>query len=108
MFQRLSTFSQLVSIRHGSTALGGSPASRMTPNCRFCRSRAVLLSLAVSLVLLACSTVQTTKPGFIGIDRAQRMSSLVTAEQMEAGANAAYADVLTQARREGQLNASLK
>ena len=105
MFQRLSTFSQLISIRRSSTALGSSPASRLTPNCRFRGGRVVPLSLAVSLVLIACSTVQTTKPGFIGIDRAQRMSSLVTAEQMEAGANAAYADVLTQARREGQLNA---
>lgn len=105
MLQRLSTFSQLISIRRSSTALGSSPASRLTPSCRFRGGRVVPLSLAVSLVLIACSTVQTTKPGFIGIDRAQRMSSLVTAEQMEAGANAAYADVLTQARREGQLNA---
>ncbi len=105
MFQRLSAFSQLISIRRSSTVLGGSHASRMTSDFGFRRGRVVLLSLAGSLVLLACSTVQTTKPGFIGIDRAQRMSSLVTAEQMEAGANAAYADVLTQAKREGQLNA---
>ncbi len=60
--------------------------------------------LAFSLVSAACSTVQTTGPGFIGIDRGQKMSSLVPAEQMEAGAVTAYANVLAQAKSSGQLN----
>ncbi len=76
--------------------------------CRSALSRWRLLqrSLTVMVVVLltGCVSVQTTKPGAIGIDRTQRMSSLVSAEELEKGAVAAYAQVLGQAKKEGALN----
>ena len=102
-------FSQSILRGHGSPGVIGSLASRMArQQFGFHRVLGALLLVAFSLVTGACSTVQTTKPGFIGIDRDQKMSGLVSSEQMTAGANAAYADVLTKAKRDGQLNAKPK
>jgi len=64
--------------------------------------RIVIFSTIVLLV--ACTTVQTTKPGAIGIDRKQRMSTLVSAAEMQQGANEAYAQVLSGERQKGALN----
>lgn len=52
--------------------------------------------------LMACATVQTTTPGVVGIERKQRM--LVSEEDVEKGAQAAYAGEVRQARAEGKLN----
>jgi predicted Zn-dependent protease len=56
-----------------------------------------LLCLAV-----ACTTVQTTEPGAVGIDRKQRM--LVSNEDVAAGAEQAYAQELQKASQTGKLN----
>lgn len=50
----------------------------------------------------ACTTVQTTEPGAVGIDRKQRM--LVSDEEVAAGAEQAYAQELKTAREADKLN----
>ena len=64
-----------------------------------------LLALGAAALLIACSQVQTTKPGVIGVDREQTMSSLVSSEELERGAAAAYAQVLAAEQEKGNLNA---
>lgn len=54
--------------------------------------------------VVACTTVQTTQPGAIGIDRKQRMSTLVSAAEMQQGANEAYAQVMAGEKQKGNLN----
>jgi predicted Zn-dependent protease len=61
------------------------------------KSAAALLCLAA-----ACTTVQTTDPGAVGIYRKQRM--LVSNEDVATGAEQAYAQELQKARQTGQLN----
>jgi predicted Zn-dependent protease len=61
--------------------------------------------LAVALLCVgasSCTTVQTTAPGAVGIDRKQRM--LVSNEEVAAGAEQAYAQELQKARTTGNLN----
>jgi predicted Zn-dependent protease len=61
-------------------------------------------AVAVGLLCLAaaCTTVQTTEPGAVGIDRKQRM--LVSNEDVAAGAEQAYAQELQKASATGKLN----
>jgi predicted Zn-dependent protease len=66
-------------------------------------TKPLLAALAASLILLAgCATVQTTNPGAVGVDRKQQM--LVSEEEVEKGAQQAYAQELTKARSSGKLN----
>lgn len=65
-------------------------------------------ALAGAMALAACSTVQTTEGGTIGVDRTQRMSPLVSEAQLAQGAKAAYAEILTKEKSEGDLNADPK
>ena len=64
--------------------------------------RAGLLVLAAALV--ACKTVHTTQGGVVGVDRTQSMSALVSARQLEQGAQTAYRQELTKASQKGLLN----
>jgi predicted Zn-dependent protease len=65
-----------------------------------------MLATAVGVGLLAgCTTVETTAGGAIGIDRKQRMSALVSEEELQAGAIKAYAEVVTKEKAKGDLNA---
>lgn len=52
----------------------------------------------------ACSTVKTTEPGTVGIDRTQYMSPLVSERQLEQGSLQAYTQVIGEARSKGALN----
>ncbi|NND89901.1 MAG: M48 family metallopeptidase [Granulosicoccus sp.] len=63
-----------------------------------------IATIASSLLLTACVSVQTTQPGAIGVDRKQSMSPLVSEEQLEQGAATAYAQVLGEASKAGKLN----
>lgn len=64
-----------------------------------------LFSVVVTSALLSsCVSVQTTQSGAIGLDRTQRMSPLVSADQLNEGAVAAYAQVIGEAQKEGNLN----
>lgn len=55
-------------------------------------------------VLVACTTVQTTSEGAIGLNRKQRMSPLVSEAQLDESAKAAYAEVLQGAKQKDALN----
>ncbi|HWA38611.1 MAG TPA: M48 family metallopeptidase [Burkholderiales bacterium] len=53
-------------------------------------------------VLAACQSVETTQPGVVGVDRDQRM--MVSAQDMEAGAVKAYAQMMGEAKKKGLLD----
>jgi predicted Zn-dependent protease len=59
--------------------------------------------VAFTLLAAACQTVQTTKPGAIGVDRKQHM--LVSEAEVEKGAQLAYQQELDKARKQSALNA---
>ena len=63
-----------------------------------------LASVALAATLAACSTVESTKPGAIGLDRTQRFSSFVSEAEMEQGAANAYSQVLAESRKKNALN----
>ncbi len=60
---------------------------------------------ALALGLAACQSVKTTAGGAIGVDRQQRMSSLVSESSLREGAAKAYSDTLGKERQKGALNA---
>jgi predicted Zn-dependent protease len=61
------------------------------------------LSVAVSAGLLwGCQSVDTTQPGTVGVDRDQRM--MVSAEEVDAGAKKAYAQMMGEAQKKGALD----
>ena len=66
------------------------------------RSISTLASL-LALALCGCATVQTTRPGAVGIERKQTM--LVSEESVEQGAEKAYLGEVEQAKASGKLNA---
>lgn len=66
--------------------------------------RRLLATVILGSVIAACSTVQTTAPGTVGVDRKQRFSPLVSEKQLEEGSKQAYAEVIGKAKSEGKLN----
>jgi len=65
--------------------------------------RAFFAALAATAVLgTGCQSVDTTKSGIVGVDRQQRM--MVSAEQINAGAEKAYAEMMAEAKAKGLLN----
>jgi predicted Zn-dependent protease len=65
--------------------------------------KSLLVAPAAALIfLMGCSTVQTTNPGTVGVDRKQQM--LVSEEDVEKGAAQAYAQEVKKAKRAGTLN----
>ncbi|MGE0311236.1 MAG: M48 family metallopeptidase [Lautropia sp.] len=62
-------------------------------------------AVGLAAAMAACSSVQTTQPGAIGITRTQQMSPLVSASELERGAVQAYAQIVATERKEGDLNA---
>ncbi len=63
-----------------------------------------VVTLAMVSLLVGCVSVQTTKPGTIGLDRKQSMSPLISSSDLEQGAVTAYAQVVGDAQKEGALN----
>jgi predicted Zn-dependent protease len=63
----------------------------------------IFLALALA-ALCGCQTVQTTQSGVVGVDRKQKMSSLVSAAHMDRSAAEAYAQVLADAKKKNQLD----
>jgi predicted Zn-dependent protease len=65
--------------------------------------RTVIIACAAAVALAAaCQTVETTKPGAVGVDREQRMA--VSAEEVNAGAIKAYAAMMAEAKKKGVLD----
>ena len=63
-----------------------------------------LLALVALVALAGCQTVRTTEGGIVGVDRPQRMSTLVSTEKFNRDAAGAYKKVLEEASKKGQLN----
>lgn len=68
------------------------------------RSARIALVAGCAALVLACTSVQTTRGGVVGVDRTQRMSPLVSEADLQAGAVKAYAQVVSEARKKGELN----
>src|SRR3954451_5709748 len=65
--------------------------------------RTPLLALAVAAALAGgCETVDTTKAGAVGVERHQRMA--VSSEEVNAGAEKAYAQMMAEAQKKGALD----
>lgn len=60
--------------------------------------------LAVSLLAAGCQSVQTTGTGAIGVDRTQRMSTMISEADLERQAALAYREELGKVRQKGALN----
>ena len=81
------------------------PAKRIASAPRIRRMRLVhYVVISCSALVVACSSVQTTDSGVIGIEREQRMSSLVSEAELEQGAVQAYTQILSEANTNGVLN----
>lgn len=72
--------------------------ARAAPAC----SAAVL---AAAVLLGGCQSVKTTSAGAVGIERAQRMSPLVSEADLRKQADLSYREVLTDEGKQGKLNA---
>jgi predicted Zn-dependent protease len=65
--------------------------------------RTLLLPAALAAALAAgCQTVDTTQAGAVGVDRHQQMA--VSAQEVEAGAKKAYAQMMAEAQKKGALD----
>src|SRR4051812_47628397 len=60
------------------------------------------LVIALSALLVACETVQTTQPGAVGVDRTQRF--MVSSEEVNQAAAKEYQKVLAEAQAKGTLD----
>jgi len=63
-----------------------------------------IAAAAALSALAACETVQTTDAGAVGVTRQQRVSSLVTAKEVEAAADKQYDEMMAVAQQKGLLN----
>ena len=66
--------------------------------------RIAILGVAALMGLTACQSVSTTSTGTVGVARQQRMSVLVSEEELRAGATKAYAQEIGKERTRGALN----
>jgi predicted Zn-dependent protease len=62
----------------------------------------LLLAAVTLLAVGSCQTVQTTSPGTVGVDRKQTM--LLSSDEVNRGAQAAYSQAITETSRKGALN----
>ncbi len=69
---------------------------------RVIHRRLAWLALVMSLTIVGCQTVQTTRGGTVGVDREQRM--IVSSQQVDAAAREQYAAVLKTSAEKGRLN----
>ncbi len=61
-----------------------------------------ILPVALLVSLAGCQSVNTTQPGAVGVERRQNM--LVSSDTVNRSAEKAYAQVLAEAQKKGQLN----
>jgi predicted Zn-dependent protease len=63
---------------------------------------------SIALIGLAgCKSVQTTQAGTVGVDRSQRMSSMVSEAQLRQGAAQAYREILDKESAKGNVNSDV-
>ena len=66
------------------------------------RPFATLLAGAFAALLAGCQSVETTKPGVVGVDRQQRMA--VSSEEVDASAEKQYAQMMAEAKQKNALD----
>lgn len=66
--------------------------------------RRAISGAMVVLVLAACTSVQTTAPGTVGVDRKQRFSTLISEAQLEQGSRQAYSKIIGESETAKTLN----
>jgi predicted Zn-dependent protease len=66
--------------------------------------RLALVTALGSVFMVGCQSVKTTSGGTVGVDRTQRMSPLISEQQLQAGAATSYAQVLQTEQGKGHLN----
>jgi predicted Zn-dependent protease len=80
-------------------------------NRQFNRQNAKWVALALCLLvfvgLSGCKSVKTTEAGTVGVDRSQRMSSMVSESQLRQGASQAYREVLDKEAAKGNVNSDV-
>ena len=59
---------------------------------------------AALTLLAACETVQTTEAGAVGVTREQRVTTMVSQQEIEQQASKEYAQLLAEAQKKGLLN----
>ena len=62
------------------------------------------VTVAALMLLAACETVQTTDAGAVGVTREQRVTTLVSSQEIEQQASKEYAQLLAEAQKKGLLN----
>jgi predicted Zn-dependent protease len=62
----------------------------------------LITGVTATALLCGCQTVETTKGGTVGVDREQQMA--VSAEEVNAGALKAYAQMMAEAKKKGILD----
>ena len=62
----------------------------------------MIVTAAAAAFLTGCQSVDTTKPGVVGVDRDQRM--MVSSEEVNAGAVKAYSQMMAEAQKKGVLD----
>jgi predicted Zn-dependent protease len=66
--------------------------------------RCAWLAFVSALAIVGCQTVETTRGGTVGVDRPQRMSSLISEKDVQAAASEQYQQITQVAAKKGQLN----
>lgn len=63
-----------------------------------------VLPCAAFVVLAGCETVQTTDAGAVGVTREQRVTTMVSSQEIEQQAAKEYAQLMSEAQKKGLLN----
>jgi predicted Zn-dependent protease len=63
-----------------------------------------MFAAALAVAGAGCQTVQTTEAGTVGVDRQQRMASMVSSEEIQQQAAKEYGQMMAQAQQKGLLN----
>ena len=63
-----------------------------------------VLPYAAIVVLAGCETVQTTEAGEVGVTREQRVTTMVSSQEIEQQAAKEYAQLMSEAQKKGLLN----
>ena len=66
------------------------------------KRKLIILAAIGAVATAGCETVDTTKSGVVGVERHQRMA--VSAEEVNAGAQKAYAQMMAEAQKKGALD----
>lgn len=76
-------------------------------NKRITQLAAVGLCALAVIGTTGCKSVKTTQAGTVGVDRSQRMSSMVSESQLRQGAAQAYREVLDKESAKGNVNSDV-